>query len=102
MDPSLDTLVKYGAKENFLIVQGEYWRLLTPIVLHGGILHFAFNNWALYVLGYQIEHILGKKWFIVLYLLGGLGGNVASALFSLNLVWEHHRLCLHCLVSAFI
>ena len=84
-NPSADSLVRWGAKDNILIVQGQIWRLITPIVLHVGLIHFAFNNWALYVLGYQIEHMLGKKWFIALYLLAGFGGNVASSLFSLGL-----------------
>ena len=57
---------------------------MSPVVLHAGILHFAFNNWALYSLGYQIEHILGAKWFLILYLIAGIGGNVLSNLTSLS------------------
>lgn len=84
LDPSLEALIRWGAKDNLRIALGEYWRLITPIVLHGGVIHFAFNNWALYALGYQIEHILGKKWFLILYLVSGLSGNIASTIFSLN------------------
>ncbi|SME89648.1 rhomboid family intramembrane serine protease [Pseudobacteriovorax antillogorgiicola] len=85
MDPGPESLIRWGAKENILIAQGEIWRLITPIVLHVGFIHFAFNNWALYALGYQIEHLLGKKWFVTLYILAGFGGNIASSLFSINL-----------------
>ncbi len=84
IEPTIETLIRWGAKDNIRIAQGEYWRLISPIVLHGGIIHFAFNNWAIYVLGYQIEHILGKRWFLFLYLMAGLSGNIASNLFSLN------------------
>lgn len=81
--PDDQYLTKWGAKDNVLIVQGEYWRFLTPIFVHVGLIHFAFNNWALYVLGYQLEFFLKPKWYILLYFLAGLAGNVASAVFSL-------------------
>lgn len=85
LSPSPESLSAWGAKDNALIVEGQIWRLITPIVLHVGLIHFAFNNWALYAIGYQIEHHIGKKWFLGLYLIAGLGGNIASALFSLGL-----------------
>jgi len=78
-------LTKWGAKDNVLIAGGEYWRFLTPVFVHIGIIHFAFNNWALYVLGYQLEFFLKSKWYIILYILAGIGGNIASAVFSLGL-----------------
>ena len=85
LNPSSESLVAWGAKDNFLLVEGQLWRFLTPIVLHVGLIHYAFNNWALYALGYQIEHLIGKRWFVALYLLSGIGGNIASSLFSLGL-----------------
>lgn len=83
--PGEEALRKFGAKDNVLIALGEYWRFLTPVFVHIGIIHFAFNNWALYILGYQLEFFLKPKWFITLYILAGIGGNIASAVFSLGL-----------------
>lgn len=85
LNPNSETLIRWGAKDNVLLAQGEVWRLLTPIFIHIGLMHFAFNNWALYVLGYQLEYLLKSKWFLLLYLIAGLAGNVASALFSLSI-----------------
>ncbi len=78
----VNVLIDLGAKEPVLLAQGEYWRLFTPMFIHGGILHFGFNNWALYVLGYQIEHLLKPQRYLLLYFLAGIGGNLASALVS--------------------
>jgi membrane associated rhomboid family serine protease len=64
------------------IAQGEWWRLLTSTVLHGGILHLLFNMYALYWLGPQLESSLGNLRFAALYVLSALGGSVASYWFS--------------------
>jgi len=64
------------------ISQGEWWRLLTSTLLHGGILHLLFNMYALYWLGPQLERPLGRVRFAALYVLSALGGSVASYWFS--------------------
>ena len=80
--PTNDVLITYGAKDPLSLTRGEIWRLVTPIFVHVGLIHFAFNSWALYVLSYQIESIIGGRWFVVLYLFSGLLGNIASSVFS--------------------
>ncbi len=82
---SVDTLLSFGAKEPVLLALGEYWRLFTPMFLHGNLLHILFNNWALYAVAYQVEALLGARRFLLLYFLAGIGGNILSALLSLNL-----------------
>ena len=69
--------ITVGAQVNSLIVGGDYWRLLTAIFLHAGLMHLAFNGWALYSVGRDMESLLGSGWFIAIYLLTGLAGNVA-------------------------
>jgi len=83
--PDMDTLLRLGAKDPVLLAEGQYWRLLTPMFLHVGIVHFGFNSYFLYIVGYQIERLLGAQWFMLVYLLAGLGGNIASAAFSVNM-----------------
>jgi rhomboid protease GluP len=82
----LRVLVNYGAKFGPFIDQGEWWRLLTPVFLHGGILHLAMNTWVFLDLGPEVEELYGRAKFVVLYVLCGIGGVVASYLWSPNVV----------------
>lgn len=79
------TLLQFGAKFNPLILEGEWWRFLTPILLHIGFLHLITNTLSLYYLGTIVERIFGRMRFLVIYLLSGVSGSVASFLFSPSL-----------------
>jgi membrane associated rhomboid family serine protease len=74
-------LVRLGAKWAPYIARGEYWRLITYQFLHGGILHLAFNGYALFNMGPFIEGAWGNAGFTAIYLLSGaMGGLVSAAL----------------------
>ncbi|GGE74018.1 rhomboid family protein [Priestia taiwanensis] len=77
-----ETLIKYGAKYNPLIVEGEWWRFVTPIVLHIGFIHLAMNTLALYYVGAQVERIFGNARFLCIYLFSGITGVLLS--FAMN------------------
>ncbi len=64
------------------VSSGQLWRLLTAGFLHGSILHLLFNVYILWVLGSQLENIVGKTKFISIYFISLLGGSLASYLFS--------------------
>lgn len=74
------TLVRFGAKYGPLLGAGEWWRFLTPVFLHGSIIHLAFNSIVLFDLGPAVEQIYGSQKFFVLYLLTGAAGFVLSFL----------------------
>lgn len=71
-----------GLKINELIQMGQYWRLITPMFLHGSILHLGFNAYALFIFGPGLERHFGHLRFITLFLLSGFAGNVMSFMFS--------------------
>ena len=71
-------LTDWGAKVNQLIAAGEYWRLVTPIFLHAGMLHVGVNAYSLYVLGPAIERPFGQARFLAIYMLSGIAGAIAS------------------------
>ncbi|MHC1784110.1 MAG: rhomboid family intramembrane serine protease [Anaerolineaceae bacterium] len=77
-----DLPLALGAKINESIYAGQYWRLLTPALLHGSITHILFNMYALYVIGRSIEQYYGHGRFALLFWLSAFSGNVFSFLFS--------------------
>lgn len=77
-----DLPLALGAKIDDALRAGQLWRLLTPALLHGSLLHIGFNMLALHSLGPGLERHYGPGRFLALYLLAALGGNVLSFLLS--------------------
>jgi membrane associated rhomboid family serine protease len=73
----------FGGKVNDLISQQhQYWRLVTSMFIHIGFLHFLMNNYALWIIGQEIERLYGSARFVTLYLLTGVVGSLASYTFN--------------------
>ncbi len=79
---SFDLPAALGAKINDLILKGQVWRLITPILLHGSLTHIFFNMYALISIGREIEIYYGHKRYLLLYLVSGFAGNVFSFLIT--------------------
>jgi membrane associated rhomboid family serine protease len=60
------------------IRDGEWWRLATSLLVHEKAGHFAFNSVALVIFGLEAERLFGRRWFFVLYAVGGLAGELAG------------------------
>lgn len=76
------SLTLLGANYGPLVRQGQYWRLVTSMFLHGGFLHLLVNAWALFQLGPLFELLLGSRRLLLVYFLSGIGGSCASVLFN--------------------
>ena len=73
-----DLLLDYGAKSRVAILNGEVWRLVTPIFLHIGIPHIFVNMYSLYAIGPAVERFFGTPRFLSTYLQAGIAGVVLS------------------------
>ncbi len=74
-------LINYGAKDNDLIVQGQYWRFVTPIFLHANLLHVGLNMLNLAVLGVFLERVVGHLRYLFIYFVTGIVSIIASFYF---------------------
>ncbi len=83
--PDGRVLAFWGAKDPVGIAHGEWWRLLSPIFLHFGIIHFFLNALALKVVGSYLEPFLGSFWFLLIYFCSGVMGNLFSSLANMSI-----------------
>ncbi len=77
-----DEYLRFGANFAPLTTGGEWWRLVTCTFVHFGIIHLAFNMWALWDAGRLTEKLYGNAWFAAVYLFAGVAGGIASMLWS--------------------
>ncbi len=85
MEFSIPESIRWGANVGALTFSGEWWRLLTCVFVHGGIIHIAFNMWCLWNLGQLSESLYGRWTYVAVYLICGLGASLTSA------AWNPYR-----------
>ncbi len=81
-----DTLVHWGGNIRPLTLSGEWWRLVTCVFVHGGIMHLFSNMVAFVFVGLILEPILGRGRFALAYLVTGIGASITSLLWHSNTV----------------
>ena len=77
-----NVLILLGAKVNELIAQGQYYRLISCMFLHGGIVHLGVNMYSLYAIGPMVEKVYGKAKYIAIYFIAGICSSIFSYIFS--------------------
>ena len=87
--PSTASLYAWGADHaGAVLYLGEWWRIVTAMFVHGGILHLALNMWCLWNLGLLAEPLMGTFGVAAAYVLTGAAGNLLSTF--RNVVWPMH------------
>jgi rhomboid protease GluP len=71
-------LLALGANFRPAVLDGEIWRLITSMFIHGGLMHIAGNIFGLWLVGMLLEPGLGRTRFAVCYFVCGVGGSIAS------------------------
>jgi rhomboid protease GluP len=85
-------LLRYGANEPWLVLHGEWYRLLTATFVHVGFAHIACNMWCLWNLGILGEPLIGPWGMVAVYMLTGIAGNLLSMAWNVGLAvaWYHN------------
>ena len=79
-DLTRETLLAFGANARYHIWSGEYWRLLSAVFLHVGVIHLLWNTWAMFGWCAGVERTVGSAWFTFAYLSTGIGASAVSVL----------------------
>ncbi|MGB7983563.1 MAG: rhomboid family intramembrane serine protease [Terracidiphilus sp.] len=78
-NPTSDQLLFWGADNaGSVLIQGQWWRIVTAMFVHVGILHLATNMWCLWNLGLLAEPLMGSAGVLAVYILTGAAGNLLS------------------------
>ena len=83
LSPSPEDLMRFGADNaGAVLIGGEWWRIVTAMFVHVGIIHLATNMWCLWNLGLLAEPLLGSLGVFAVYILTGAAGNLLSTLYN--------------------
>ena len=84
--PSGETLIEWGANFGPKTLGDEWWRVFTSMFIHVGIIHVGLNMWVLWDAGHLVERMVGNVGFLVLYVISGVFGSVASVYWNNNVL----------------
>lgn len=82
-NPETEEILYWGGNFRSLVLDGEWWRLITCCFIHIGLIHILFNMWALYNIGAFLERMIGSGRFAFGYFIAGLAGSLNS------IVWHY-------------
>lgn len=88
-NPQPEQLLHFGADNaGAVLIYGEWWRIVTAMFVHVGIIHLATNMWCLWNLGLLAEPLMGSIGVLAVYILTGAAGNLLSTM--VNWIWPIH------------
>ncbi len=86
MKPNSAQILRFGANFGPLSLGPQWWRMLTAMFVHIGLVHLLINEWCLWDLGYMAEHLFGTRTFLAVYLISGLTGSLVSVTYNPSVV----------------
>jgi rhomboid protease GluP len=95
ISPAADQLMFWGADNaGNVLIYGDWWRIVSAMFVHVGIIHLACNMWCLWNLGLLAEPLMGSFGLIAVYILTGAAGNLLSTLVNWTMGlhdWLHYH-----------
>jgi rhomboid protease GluP len=83
LGPTAEQLMHWGANNaGSVLINDQWWRIITAMFVHVGILHLATNMWCLWNLGLLAEPLMGSFGVVAVYVLTGAAGNLLSVLWN--------------------
>lgn len=84
--PQGNDLIVWGGNLRSLTTDGQWWRLLTSVFVHGGIMHIGYNLLTLFLIGIFLESFVGSKRFMIIYLVCGIVASIVSLYWHENTI----------------
>lgn len=79
LSPNIQTLIAFGGLYHPALLQSHEWyRLFSPVLLHGSVMHVLLNCYALLLAGLILENFIGRAWYLAVFLVGGVSGSLMS------------------------
>src|SRR5215467_1092800 len=78
LDPTPQQAIAFGADFGPLTLNGQWWRLVTSMFVHFGIIHIGLNMWCFWNLGRGAEILIGRFSYLSAYFASGIFGSIAS------------------------
>jgi rhomboid protease GluP len=79
-------LLDWGANRRAETLSGDWWRLLTSMFLHGGVMHLFLNIYGLVLASMFVEPMLGARRYALIYFVSGITGSIASISWYENII----------------
>jgi membrane associated rhomboid family serine protease/Flp pilus assembly protein TadD len=76
--PTPQQAIAFGADSGPLTLGGQWWRLVTSMFVHFGIVHIGLNMWCLWNLGRAAEQLMGRASYLLAYFVSGIFASIAS------------------------
>ena len=85
---SMEPYIRYGANNAAATTDGEWWRLVTCMFMHYGLVHLLLNGWALFQTGHFVERLFGRPLYTLVYFGSGITGSVGTLLWKGDQAWS--------------
>jgi rhomboid protease GluP len=80
--------IRYGANNGAATTDGEWWRLVTSMFMHYGLIHLLLNMWALFQAGHLVEKLLGRRAYTLMYFGSGIVSGLATLAWNGDQKWS--------------